>query len=316
MDPDCSIPDIPKDILLPQEYVLTGYSRSLLRNPFNAYNQKKKMDASFYESKDHPENILELQTKGNHYLPIFSRNDRIDIDAQKVFKITLDFLEENGLSERLLKPDIDLDKILVLDQDNMTDNVEQTMVRFQEQDHQTLHDRFMNEVKNAINVPLSRPNTSGTLYRPVTASTRRSATPLKKARSVTSSYKSKKDDNDTVVESNTSRPQTGATLSNLQKGRKLTRKQPKQVSEIERAIIVVDFLQTSPLFAGYRSKGSKSLADWMMLKKTEDQIEDSDFSVQDFMRDYVKNQEQLYNSKPHHKGGKSLLHVEGTLHTI
>jgi hypothetical protein len=315
MDPDCSIPDIPKDILLPQEYVLTGYSRSLLRNPFNACNQKKKMDASIYESKDHPENILELEShsKGNRYRPISSRNDRADIDAQKVFKITFDFLEENGLSERLLKPVIDLDKILVDDNESkIADNVEQTMVRFQEQDHQTLHDRFMKEVKNAINVPLSRPNTSGsgTLYRPATASTRRSATPLKKTRSVTP-----KEDNDTVVESNASRPQTGAALSNLQKGRKLTQKRPKQVSEIEKAKMVVDFLQTSPLFAGYRSKSSKSLADWKMTKKTEEQIEDDDFSVQGFMRDYVKRREELKDSKPHQKGKKSLLQ-RGTLDAI
>jgi hypothetical protein len=304
---DLPIPDIPQDILLPQDYALTGYSRSLLRNPFHVSNLKKKVLASIYESKD------------NHELnrPASSRHDRTNIDAQKVFKITLDFLEENGLDEPLLKPVVDLEKILSEEQDpsNHLMNVGQTMVRFEEQDQQTLHNRFMKQVDNAIHRE-SRPTTceSGTLYRPTTASTRASATPSGKTRSFVPSevgfqsrnyLKEDKEDTDTVVESNKSRPQTAAQISSNVYKKSL----PKQVSEIEKAKVVVDFLQTSPLFARYRSQGSKSLADWKMIKKTEEQIEESDFSVTEFMRDYVK---KSTNDKPRSKGRKSVIQAEGT----
>lgn len=308
MDPDLSIPDLNNDILLPQAYSLNGYSRSHLRNPFNA-SYHKKTNPSIYESKDTPENILELHAHKNiRTRPISFQYDRSGINAQKVFKLTFDFLQENGLAERLTKPAVDLEKIIseenqeILDTENIINVPDQGMVRFEEQDPQILHDRFMKQVvSHTIHRSISRPNTSdsGTLYRPTTASTRRSASASAKGKAQI------KEETDASVDSNSSRPQTGSTLQNSKKSLKKISKEVNQECDLDRAKFVVDFLQTSPLLTAYRSKGAKSLADWKMVKKTEEQIWDSkQFSVQDFMSEYVKIRD-LTSAKHLSKGGNS-----------
>ena len=292
MDPDISLPNIPNDILLPQAYVLNGYSRSLLRNPFHAANyMKKNHDTSIYESTGTPEKILDISMRKKESMirPVSSHYDRLEINnAQQVFKIAQDFLEENGLCDQLLKPMVDLDDVYTENETNHAkDSIQEDpqSVRFEEDNHEQLHQKFMKQVNNILaHRQISRPNTSDsvTLYRPNTASTGRSFT-----HSIRNTRKIYEDNSQNLPQ----RPQSGSTVTNTRKDCRNS-KTKTQLTDMEQSKMVIEFLEKTPLLSRYRLRGPKSLADWRMMRKAEEQIWDSGaFSVGDFMRDYVKGRD-------------------------